>query len=72
MLFFGLGIKPGRYDNTIEVNDIAPTLATMLDIQTPSGSSGRVLTGNSRALTIADAKQVSHRPKWASRLNREL
>jgi hypothetical protein len=44
VLFFGPGIKPGRYNNTIEVNDIAPTLATMLDIQTPSGSSGRVLT----------------------------
>ncbi|MGI8961206.1 MAG: alkaline phosphatase family protein [Bryobacteraceae bacterium] len=44
VLFRGPGIKPGRYDNTIEVNDIAPTLATMLSIQTPSGSSGRVLT----------------------------
>lgn len=44
VLFMGPGIKPGRYDNTIEPNDIAPTLATMLDIQTPSGSSGRVLT----------------------------
>ena len=31
---------------TVEVapNDIAPTLATILDIETPSGSSGRVLT----------------------------
>lgn len=44
MLFLGPGIKPGRYDNAIEVNDVAPTLATMLDIQTPSGSSGRALT----------------------------
>lgn len=44
VLFMGPGIKPGRYDETIAPNDIAPTLATMLDIQTPSGSSGRVLT----------------------------
>lgn len=44
VLFLGAGIKPGRYDETIQVNDIAPTLATMLDLQTPSGSSGRVLT----------------------------
>jgi predicted AlkP superfamily pyrophosphatase or phosphodiesterase len=44
VLFMGPGIRPGRYDETIEPNDIAPTLATMLDIQTPSGSSGRVLT----------------------------
>jgi predicted AlkP superfamily pyrophosphatase or phosphodiesterase len=44
VLFLGPGIKPGRYNNTIQVNDIAPTLATMLDVQTPSGSTGRVLT----------------------------
>jgi predicted AlkP superfamily pyrophosphatase or phosphodiesterase len=44
VLFMGPGIKAGRYDETVAPNDIAPTLATMLDIQTPSGSSGRVLT----------------------------
>lgn len=44
VLFLGPGIKPGRYDEKIQPNDIAPTLATMLDVQTPSGSSGRVLT----------------------------
>jgi predicted AlkP superfamily pyrophosphatase or phosphodiesterase len=43
VLFMGPGIKAGRYDETIAPNDIAPTLATMLDIQTPDGSSGRVL-----------------------------
>ncbi len=43
VLFMGPGIRPGRYHISIEPNDIAPTLATMLDIQTPSGSSGRVL-----------------------------
>lgn len=44
VIFMGAGIKPGRYDEMIVPNDIAPTLATLLDIQTPSGSSGRVLT----------------------------
>jgi predicted AlkP superfamily pyrophosphatase or phosphodiesterase len=44
VLFMGPGIQPGRYNGTIQPNDIAPTLATMLNIQTPSGSSGRVLT----------------------------
>lgn len=44
VIFMGAGIKPGRYDNTILVNDIAPTLATILDVETPSGSVGRVLT----------------------------
>jgi predicted AlkP superfamily pyrophosphatase or phosphodiesterase len=43
VIFMGPGIKPGRYDNTIMVNDIAPTLATILDVETPSGSVGRVL-----------------------------
>jgi len=43
VVFMGPSIKPGRYNETVRPNDIAPTLATMLDIQTPSGSSGRVL-----------------------------
>ena len=44
VLFAGPGIKAGRYNESIHINDIAPTLATMLDVETPSGSSGRVLT----------------------------
>lgn len=44
LLFMGPGIKAGRYEERVEPNDVAPTLATMLSIQTPSGSSGRVLT----------------------------
>jgi len=43
VLFMGLGIKAGRYVQEVMPNDIAPTLATMLDVETPSGSSGRVL-----------------------------
>ncbi len=44
VLFLGMGIKPGRYNQTIAVNDIAQTLATILNIEPPSGSSGHVLT----------------------------
>jgi len=44
VLFMGAGIKSGQYDATIQPNDITPTLANLLDIQTPSGSAGRVLT----------------------------
>ncbi len=44
VLLMGPGIQPGHYHSNILPNDIAPTLATLLDIQTPSGSSGRVLT----------------------------
>jgi arylsulfatase A-like enzyme len=44
VIFMGAGIKPGRYNMPVTVNDIAPTLATMLELETPSGSVGRVLT----------------------------
>lgn len=44
VIFMGPGIRAGLYHNTILVNDIAPTLATLLDVETPSGSSGRVLS----------------------------
>ena len=44
VIFMGHGIKPGSYHESVAVNDIAPTLAAMLGIETPSGSVGRVLS----------------------------
>jgi arylsulfatase A-like enzyme len=44
LIFMGPGIRAGRYDGSIAVNDVAPTLATILDVETPSGSVGRVLS----------------------------
>jgi predicted AlkP superfamily pyrophosphatase or phosphodiesterase len=44
ILFMGPGIRAGKYNGEVKPNDIAATLATMLSIETPSGSSGRVLT----------------------------
>jgi hypothetical protein len=44
VIFMGPGIKAGRFDETISVNDVAPTLATYLDIETPGGSVGRCLS----------------------------
>lgn len=43
ILFLGAQIRAGRYNGNVAENDIAPTLATMLEIETPSGSVGRVL-----------------------------
>jgi hypothetical protein len=43
VIFMGPNVKAGRYDRNTAPNDIAPTLATMLDIETPSGATGRVL-----------------------------
>jgi hypothetical protein len=37
-------IRAGSYPGAIGVQDVAPTLATLLKIETPSGSMGRVLT----------------------------
>jgi hypothetical protein len=37
-------IRAGSYAGTVGVEDIAPTLATLLGIETPSGNMGRVLT----------------------------
>ena len=39
----GPGIRPGHYPENVALNDVAPTLATILGIETPSGSVGRVL-----------------------------
>ena len=43
VIFWGDWVKPGRYHKRIMPNDIAPTLATILDVETPSGSVGRAL-----------------------------
>jgi hypothetical protein len=43
VIFFGPGIKSGNYSEKIAVNDIAPTLSHLLDVEAPAGSIGRVL-----------------------------
>jgi hypothetical protein len=43
VIFPGSGIRAGECDNNIVPNDIAPTLATILRVEPPSGSFGRVL-----------------------------
>ncbi|NWG14536.1 MAG: alkaline phosphatase family protein [Acidobacteria bacterium] len=44
IILMGPGIRPGRYDQTVTLNDLAPTLSSLLDVEPPSGSVGRVLT----------------------------
>jgi Type I phosphodiesterase / nucleotide pyrophosphatase len=43
VVFLGATIRPGHYDEPVMPNDIAPTLATLLAIETPAGSVGRAL-----------------------------
>jgi hypothetical protein len=44
LMLMGPGIRPGRYFDRVALNDLAPTLSTLLGIETPSGSSGRALS----------------------------
>lgn len=43
VIFYGAGIRPGTYLNPVSVTDIAPTLSAILQVETPSGASGRIL-----------------------------
>ncbi|HSM76720.1 MAG TPA: hypothetical protein VLT57_03805, partial [Bryobacteraceae bacterium] len=44
VIFYGPGIRPGVYRDNITVNDVAPTLAVLFEVQMPDGAFGRVLT----------------------------
>jgi hypothetical protein len=39
----GPGIKQGRYVRPVALNDLAPSLATILNVEIPSGSVGQPL-----------------------------
>ena len=43
LVLMGPGIRAGRYDGTVVLNDLAPTLASLLGVEAPSGASGRAL-----------------------------
>ena len=43
LIFFGMGIQPGMHYEPVTINDVAPTLAAILGVETPSGSAGRIL-----------------------------
>ena len=44
LAFYGLAFQPGSYRTAVEPVDLAATLASLLGINAPSGSVGRVLT----------------------------
>jgi predicted AlkP superfamily pyrophosphatase or phosphodiesterase len=44
LVFMGPGIKRGRYVRPVALNDLAPSLATLLNVEIPSGSVGQPLT----------------------------
>lgn len=56
MVFMGPGVRPGYYDATVLMQDIAPTLSTMLEIEAPSGSAGRVLSEMFQGAPVAPGR----------------
>jgi arylsulfatase A-like enzyme len=44
LIILGRQVKMGRYPGRVALNDLAPTLAALIDVDAPAGSSGRVLT----------------------------
>jgi predicted AlkP superfamily pyrophosphatase or phosphodiesterase len=45
LIFYGFGISAGVHTEHVGISDVAPTLAALMHIQTPSGSVGKVLRG---------------------------
>jgi predicted AlkP superfamily pyrophosphatase or phosphodiesterase len=43
LIFYGPGIRHGVRYEAVTINDVAPTLAAILGVETPSGASGRIL-----------------------------
>lgn len=43
IILMGAGVKPGKYHQPATVNDLAPTLSTILEVEVPAGAMGRVL-----------------------------
>jgi len=43
LIFWGSGVKAGTFARPVAVNDVAPTLAAILGIETPLGSIGTAL-----------------------------
>ena len=44
LIVIGPGIRPEVYAKEVALNELAPTLFTLRDIETPAGSVGRALT----------------------------
>lgn len=43
LLWYGVGVKPGKYSQRVGVDDLAPTLAHLLGVLAPPMSQGKVL-----------------------------
>jgi hypothetical protein len=44
LILMGRGVRAGEYSDHAALNDLAPTLATLVGVEIPAGSAGRVLS----------------------------
>jgi arylsulfatase A-like enzyme len=59
LIMMGPGVQPGRYDEQAALNDLAPTVATLLGVEVPVVADGRPLW---RALTTTPAPARTRPP----------
>jgi arylsulfatase A-like enzyme len=59
LILMGEQIAAGYYSDHVALNDLAPTVATLLKVEIPAGSAGRVLTEALRPAGSAGARQTS-------------
>jgi len=70
LVLMGPGIKHGAYSETVALNDLAPTLATLLGVENPSGSSGRVLVEALVPISSAGTKVPAYVPSASQSVRR--
>jgi hypothetical protein len=58
LIFLGRGIRPGTYSLAVAINDVAPTLATLLGVGQPSGSIGRILNEMLERSAVAESSSI--------------
>lgn len=56
LIVMGTRIKPGEYYGHVALNDLAPTLATLVGVEIPAASVGRVLTEALRPADVPAAR----------------
>lgn len=58
LIFYGSGIHAGVYGDRVGISDVAPTLAAILQVETPSGNVGHIL--KQVAAPFLAARQPAH------------
>ncbi|ADV83032.1 alkaline phosphatase family protein [Terriglobus saanensis] len=70
LIFWGGGVHAGTYTERVGISDVAPTLAAVLEVETPSGSVGHILNEVVDSFLKQQHRSISssHRSKQQARL----